>query len=165
MSMSRVELLRRIKSIEQAIETRNKRLTELERRDDPESLLEIARIRGELELLNNEKSRLAGQAEALKKSLEERLPALEKEYLSAVEEERAELKKLYLMCKNLEGQIQKLRKTANDTHMRFIPYKNVCDELGIAAKNLHLLELPFIPQLSRWINNFMEWYQRTGWGQ
>jgi chromosome segregation ATPase len=163
--MSRVELLRKIKSIEQAIEMRNKRLTELRRRDDPESLLEIIKIRSELELLSSEKSRLAGQAEALKKSLEERLPALEKEYLSAVEEEKAELKKLYLLCKNLEGEIEKLRKMANDVHAKFISYKNICDELGIAAKNLHLLELPFIPQLSRWVGNFMEWCEKTGWVQ
>jgi chromosome segregation ATPase len=162
---SRIELLRKIKSIEQAIETRSRCLMQLETRDDPESLLEIVKIRGELELLNNEKSKLVEQAEALKKSLEERLPALEKEYLNAVEEERAELKKLYLTCKALESQIQKVRKIANDTHMRFISYKNVCDELGIVAKNLHLPELPFIPQLSRWIASFMEWCEKTGWKQ
>jgi hypothetical protein len=160
---SRSEILKKIKNLEQAIETRSKRLMQLETQNEPEALLEIVKIRNELELLNNEKSKLVEQAEIMKKSLEERLPALEREYLDAVEREKAAIKKLYNMCKNLQTQIRELREIANDTHMKFIPYKNHCDELGIPAKSLHLLEVPHISQLTRWLANFTDWVEKTRW--
>jgi exonuclease VII large subunit len=163
--MSRVEILKKIRNLEQAIQNRSKRLTQLEAMDDPEALLESIKIRNELELLNNERSRLVEQAETLKNSLQEKLSALEREYLDAVEREKAAIKKLYNMCKNLQTQIREVREIANDTHMKFIPYKNHCDELGIPAKSLHLLEVPHISQLTRWLANFTDWVEKTRWAE
>jgi len=163
---SRSEILKKVKSLEQAIQNRSKRLTQLEAIDNPEALLESIKIRNELELLNNEKSRLVEQAETLKKSLVERLPTLEREYLNAVEKERAELKKLYNTCKTLQNQIEQLRETANEVHIKYyIPYRNICDELQITSKSFHLLDIPFLTQLSRWLANFTEWFEKTRWAE
>jgi exonuclease VII large subunit len=160
--MSRVEILKKIRNLEQVIQTRSKRLAQLEAMDDPEALLESIKIRNELELLNNEKSRLVEQAETLKNSLQEKLPILEREYLIAVERERAELKKLYNTCKTLQNQIEQLRETANEVHIKYyIPYRNICDELGVVAKSMHLLELPFTSQIERWLGNFIQWYEKV----
>ena len=164
--MSRVEVLRKIKSIEQAIEIRSKHLMQLETQNEPEALLESIKIRNELELLNNEKSRLVEQAETLKNSLQEKLPTLERVYLDAVEKERAAIRKLYNTCKILEKQIEELRETVNEVHIKYyIPYKNCSDELGIPVKSLHLLEIPHISQLSLWLNNFVIWVQKTRWAE
>ena len=163
---SRSEILKKVKSLEQAIQNRSKRLTQLEAIDNPEALLESIKIRNELELLNNERSRLVEQAETLKKSLVERLPTLEREYLNAVEKERTMLKKLYDTCKTLQNQIQQLRETANEVHVKYyIPYRNICDELGVIVKSIHLLDVPFLTQLSRWISNFTEWFEKTRWNE
>ena len=160
---SRSEILKKIKNLEQAIEIRSKRLMQLETQNEPEALLESIKIRNELELLNNEKSRLVEQAEILKKSLVERLPTLEREYINAVEKERAELKKLYNTCKTLQNQIEQLREIANEVHQLFIPYRNCCEELQVTPKSFHLLDIPFITQLSRWLANFTEWVEKTRW--
>jgi hypothetical protein len=158
---SRSEILKKVKTLEQTIETRSKRLAQLEAMDDPEAIIEAVKIKEEIKLLGEERSRLLEKAENLKALLESRLPQLEKAYLDAVKEERTALRKLYDTCKNLLTQIRELRKIANDTHMKFIPYKNHCDELGIVAKSMHLLELPFMSQIERWLGNFIQWYEKV----
>jgi exonuclease VII large subunit len=162
--LSRVEVLKKIRNLEEAIQTRSKRLAQLEAMDNPEALLESIKIRSELELLNNEKSRLVERTETMRKSLEKRLPTLEREYLNAVERERAILKKLHDTCKTLQNQIEQLRETANEVHIKYyIPYRNICDELQITPKSVHLLDVPFLTQLSRWLANFTEWFEKSRW--
>jgi DNA repair exonuclease SbcCD ATPase subunit len=160
--MSRVEVLRKIKSIEQAIETRSKRLAQLEAIDNPEAIIEAVKIKNELDLLRTEKNKLDEEAEELKTLLESRLPELEKAYLDAVKREKAMLREVYETCKHLENKIQQLREIANEVHVKYyIPYRNICDELQITSKSFHLLDIPFITQLSRWLANFTEWFEKT----
>jgi len=161
---SRSEILKKIKNLEQAIEIRSKRLAQLEAMDDPEAIIEIVKIRSELELLQAEKNKLDEEAEKLKILLTDKLPQLEKAYLDAVKREKAMLREVYETCKHLENKIQQLRGIANEVHTKYyIPYRNICDELQITSKSFHLLDIPFITQLSRWLANFTEWFEKTRW--
>jgi hypothetical protein len=159
--LSLKEIKQKIQAITEAIEKRERQISFIEQSNDVEQIVKVPIIRNEVEILQAEKQRLTEQAETLRKLLETKLPELEKAYLDAVKEERTALRKLYDTCKNLLTQIRELRKIANDTHMKFIPYKNHCDELGIVAKSMHLLELPFTSQIERWLGNFIQWYEKV----
>ena len=163
--MSRVEVLRKIKSIEQAIETRSKRLAQLEAMDDPETIIEIVKIRSELELLQAEKNKLDEEAEKLKILLTDKLPQLEKAYLEGVKRQKDALARFYETCKKLQAEIESLKKIVDEVHQLFIPYRNCCEELQVTPKSFHLLDIPFITQLSRWLANFTEWFEKTRWAE
>jgi len=160
------EIRRKIETIEKAISERERMLNHAEQSEDPDQIVRIPLLRNEVEILQAEKQKLIEQAEVLKKSLKEKLPVLEREYLNAVEKERATIRKLYNTCKILEKQIEELRGIANEVHIKYyIPYRNICDELQITSKSFHLLDIPFITQLSRWLANFTEWVEKTRWAE
>jgi predicted nucleic acid-binding Zn-ribbon protein len=164
--MSLREIRRRIETIEKAISERQRMLNHAEQSEDPDQIVRIPLLRNEIQILENERVKLVEQIEALKKSLESRLPELEKAYLDAVKREKAMLREVYETCKHLENKIQQLRGIASEVHINFfIPYKNCSDELGVVAKSLHLLEVPHISQLTRWLTNFTDWVEKTRWAE
>jgi myosin heavy subunit len=159
--MSRVELLKKIRNLEEAIQTRSKRLAQLNAMDDPEAIIEAVKIKDELRLLNDERSRLLKEAEILRALLENRLPELEKAYLDGVRKEKDVLARFYETCKELQAEIDEIKKIINQVHHLFIPYQNCCQELQITPKSVHLLDVPFLMQISRWIANFIGWYEKV----
>jgi chromosome segregation ATPase len=163
--MSLREIKTKIEAINEAIEKRKRQLSLIEQSSDVEQIVKIPLIKNEIEILEAERRKLAEQAEELRKTLEAQLPKLEAAYLDGVKRERIALAKVYKVCRELQARLEELRATVNEVHQLYIPYKNHCDELQVPVKMLHLLEIPFFDQLSRWIASFMEWCEKTGWKQ
>ena len=158
---SRSEILKKIKNLEQAIQTRSKRLTLLEAIDNPEAIIEAVKIKNELDLLRTEKNKLDQEAEKLKTLLESKLLELEKTYLDGVRKEKDALARFYETCKELQAEIESLKKIVDEVHQLFIPYQNCCQELQVTPKSVHLIDVPFLMQISRWIANFVGWYEKV----
>jgi DNA repair exonuclease SbcCD ATPase subunit len=114
-----------------------------------------------LDLLRTEKNKLDEEAEELKTLLESRLPELEKAYLDAVRKEKDALTRFYKACKELQAEIENLKKIVDEVHQLFIPYRNCCEELQVTPKSVHLIDVPFLMQISRWIANFVGWYEKV----
>jgi chromosome segregation ATPase len=164
-TMSLREIKKKIEAINEAIEKRKRQLSLIEQSSDVEQIVKIPLIRNEIEVLEAERRRLVEQAEELRKKMEAQLPKLEAIYRDSVEKERAALAKVHKACRELQARLEELRATVNEAHQSFIPYKNYCDELQVPVKMLHLLEIPFFSQLSRWVSDFVEWCEKTGWKQ
>jgi len=158
---SRSEILRKIKNLEQAIQARSKRLIQLEIQDSPEAVIEIVKIKNELDLLQAEKNKLDEEAEKLKILLTDKLPQLEKAYLEGVKRQKDALARFYETCKKLQAEIEGLKKIVDEVHQLFIPYRNCCQELQVTPKSVHLIDVPFLMQISRWIANFVGWYEKV----
>ena len=158
---SRSEILKKIGNLEQAIQARSKRLAQLEAMDNPEAIIEIVKIKNELELLQAEKNKLDEEAEKLKILLTDKLPQLEKAYLEGVKRQKDALARFYETCKKLQAEIESLKKIVDEVHQLFIPYRNCCQELQVTPKSVHLIDVPFLMQISRWIANFVGWYEKV----
>jgi len=158
---SRSEILKKIGNLEQAIQARSKRLAQLEAMDNPEAIIEIVKIKNELELLQAEKNKLDEEAEKLKILLTDKLPQLEKAYLEGVKRQKDALARFYETCKKLQAEIEGLKKIVDEVHQLFIPYRNCCQELQVTPKSVHLIDVPFLMQISRWIANFVGWYEKV----
>ena len=161
--MSLREIKKKIEAISEAIEKRKRQLSLIEQSSDVEQIVKIPLIRNEIEILEVERRRLVEQIEELRKKMEAQLPKLEAIYRDSVEKERAALAKVHRACRELQAALEELRVTVNETHQVYILYKNNCDELQVPVKMSHLLEIPFFGQLTRWVGNFIEWCEKTGW--
>jgi len=161
--MSRVEVLKKIRNLEQAIQNRSKRLAQLEAIDNPEAIIEAVKIKDEIKLLEGEKASLLEEAEKLKILLTDKLPQLEKAYLEGVKRQKDALARFYETCKKLQAEIESLKKIVDEVHQLFIPYRNCCEELQVTPKSVHLIDIPFLMQISRWITNFTEWFEKSRW--
>ena len=157
------ELQRRIQLLEQAVAEREKRLQALKRAyeggGNPSAYTEMVLVGNELKILREELEKKRAEAEELKQELSRKLPELEKNYLSKIPEQQKLFKRVEEKVKELLELIEKLSRNIEEVQRTFIPYSNVCDQLGVPRKSLHLRDIPAsLRQAQRKLRLFLETY-------
>ena len=163
------ELQRRIRALEQAIAEREKKLNAFRRAyesgGNPSAYTESVLVENELRILRQELEKKRAEAEELKQELSRRLPELEKNYLSKIPEQQKLFKRVGEKVKELLELIEKLSRNIEEVQRTFIPYCNVCDQLGVPRKSLHLRDIPTsLRQAQRRLRLFLENYGGRGHG-
>ena len=157
------ELQRRIRALEQAVAEREKKLQVLKRAYEGGGSLsaytESILVENELKVLRKELEKKWAEAEKVKRELEVRLPELEKRYLEKIPEQQKLFKRVEEKVKELLELIEKLSRNIEEVQQRFTPYSNVCDQLGVPRKSLHLRDIPAsLRQAQRKLRLFLETY-------
>lgn len=157
------ELQRRIRALEQAIAEREKKLNAFRRAyesgGNPSAYTESVLVENELRILRQELEKKRAEAEELKQELSRRLPELEKNYLSKIPEQQKLFKRVGEKVKELLELIEKLSRNIEEVQRTFAPYSNVCDQLGVPRKSLHLRDIPAsLRQAQRKLRLFLEIY-------
>jgi len=157
------ELQRRIRALEQAVSEREKKLQVLKRAYEGGGSLsaytESILVENELKVLRKELEKKRAEAEELKQELSRKLPELEKNYLSKIPEQQKLFKRVEEKVKELLELIEKLSRNIEEVQQRFAPYSNVCDQLGVPKKDLHLRDIPAsLRHAQRRLRLFLETY-------
>jgi len=156
--MSLREINTRIRNINQSLDQRKKRLAQLEAQDDPESIIEAARVKNELALLEVEKTNLSEEASRLRRQLEVKLPDVESQYFKACEDQKRLLKKLYEVTSIFLESIEQIKVSIDNTRKKFMGYRNVAMELEQTPKSIHLEGLYNMNErIITQIKTFSEW--------
>ena len=158
------EIQRRIQLLEQAVAEREKRLNAFRRAyeggGNPSAYTESVLVENELKILRRELEKKRAEAEEAKRELEARLPELEKRYLEKIPTQQKLLGEIEKKARELLQLISRLSENINEIQKDFAPYSNVCDQLHVAKKSLHLLDLPnSLTQARRWLRIFLEWVE------
>ena len=161
--MSLREIRRRIETIEKAISERQRMLNHAEQSEDPDQIVRIPLLRNEVEILQAEKQILIEQASQLQIEHERKLPEVEEKYLQTISKQKSLLKDIMEISKKLLGKIAELEDSIREAHMNFISYQVVCNELSITPKNLHLQDCYSLWQVRRWLQQFLDWFEKSRW--
>ena len=167
--MNLKEIQRRVQLLEQAIAEREKRLNALRRAyesgGNPSAFAQSILVENELRILRKEFEKKQIKLEEAKRELEARLPELEKRYLEKIPEQQKLFKRVGEKVKELLELIEKLSRNIEEVQRTFIPYCNVCDQLGVPRKSLHLRDIPTsLRQAQRRLRLFLENYGGRGHG-
>ena len=162
--MSLGDLRKKIYSLGKAIEGRERLISSLERSDDPESIVKIVTLRNEISIMQAEKEKLEAEYEKRKAEAEEQYLKLFRGYEEKVEVQKRILGEVIEAAKTLKDKIEKLRSNIDEVEKSFHPYRSLALELGVPTKHMHLVWGDVFIRLSRELENFLQWYEKTRWG-
>jgi len=163
--MSLGDLRKKIYSLEKAIQDREKLISSLEANDNPENIIRIVTLRNEISILEDEMEKLKVEYGKREAQVEQQYPKLLKEYEEKVEVQKRILGEVIEAVKTLKEKIEKLRRNIDEVEKSFHPYRSLAFELGVPTKHMHLVWGDVFIRLSRELENFLEWYQRTRWAE
>jgi predicted nuclease with TOPRIM domain len=138
-------------------------LNHAEQSEDPDQIVKIPLLRNEVEILQAEKQKLIEQASQLQTEHERKLPEAEEKYLQTISKQKSLLKDIMEISKKLLSKIAELEDSIKEAHMNFISYQVVCSELSITPKNLHLQDCYSLWQARRWLEQFLDWFEKSRW--
>jgi chromosome segregation ATPase len=163
--MSLNDLRKKIYSLGRAIEDRQKLISSLKVNDNPENIIKIVTLRNEISILEDEMEKLKVEYEKRKAQVEEQYPKLLKEYEGKVEVQKRILGEVIEAVKTLKEKIERLRRNIDEVEKTFPPYRNAAAELQIPIKHVHLVWGDVFIRLSRELENFLQWYEKTRWAE
>jgi len=163
--LSLSDIRKKFSSLDRAIQEREKMISSLERSEDPESIVKIVTLRNEISILENEMEKLKVEYEKRKAEVEQQYPKMLREYEEKVNIQKRILGEVIEAAEILKQKLQRLRSNIDEVEKSFHPYRNLAFELGVPTKHMHLAWGDVFIRLSRELENFLEWYQRTRWAE
>jgi DNA repair exonuclease SbcCD ATPase subunit len=118
-----------------------------------------------VEILQAEKQKLIEQASQLQTEHERKLPEAEEKYLQTISKQKSLLKDIMEISKKLLNKIAELEASIKEAHMNFVSYQVICHELSITPKNHHLQDCYPLWQARRWLEQFLDWFEKSRWAE
>jgi hypothetical protein len=162
--MSLGDLRKKIYSLGKAIEDRKKLISSLEANDNPENIIRIVTLKSEVSILESEKIKLENEYQVRKAEVEQQYPKMLREYGEKVNIQKRILGEVIEAAEILKQKLQKLRNNIDEVEKTFHPYRSIAVELGVPTKHMHLVWGDVFIRLSRELENFLSWYQKTRGG-